>query len=152
MVKAYPRFSPLYELRHNLGKMRLSDLRVGQDGRNRAWLKPFGSRTGRNQPSNSQFIFGPGVWLRGLIKPAPGHAVAYVDWEQQEFGIAAALSRDEAMMGAYVSGDPYLAFAELVGDIPPDGTKKTHPGVRALYKQCILATQFAKDTADSLNV
>ena len=74
--------------------MRLNDLAVGQDGRNRTILSAFRSRTGRNQPGNSKYIFGPSVWLRGLIKPPPGYGIAYVDWSQQEFGGAAALSGD----------------------------------------------------------
>ena len=49
--------------------------------------------------------------------------MAYVDWSQQEFGIAAALSGDAAMMDAYRSGDPYLAFGKQAGQIPADGTK-----------------------------
>lgn len=142
--KSHPRLFPLYELRHNLGKMRLNELQVGQDGRNRAWLKPFGTRTARNAPSNTKFIFGPSVWLRGLIKPEPGHGIAYIDWEQQEFGIAAVLSGDPAMLEAYHSGDPYLAFAKQAGDIPPEGTKVSHPGIRNLYKQCVLATGYGQ--------
>jgi len=39
-------------------------------------LSPFASKTGRNQPSNSMYIFGPSVWVRGLIKPPEGYAVA----------------------------------------------------------------------------
>ena len=95
-AKAHPIISPLRELRSALGEMRLSDLAVGEDGRNRTLLSPFRSRTGRNQPSNSKYIFGPSVWLRGLIQPPPGHGLAYIDWSQQEFGIAAALSGDAA--------------------------------------------------------
>jgi hypothetical protein len=57
------------ELRHTLGQMRLNDLTVGVDGRNRCMLSAFRARTGRNQPSNSRFIFGPSCWLRGLISP-----------------------------------------------------------------------------------
>src|SRR5262249_46657463 len=82
---ALPQVAPLRELRHSLSQLRLNDLAVGPDGRNRVLLSAFASRTGRNQPSNSRFIFGPSAWLRGLIKPGPGAAVAYVDWEQQEF-------------------------------------------------------------------
>ena len=63
-----------------LSQMRLSDLAVGQDGRNRAILSAFRARTGRNQPSNTKFIFGPSVWLRGLIQPPPGYGIAYIDW------------------------------------------------------------------------
>jgi DNA polymerase I-like protein with 3'-5' exonuclease and polymerase domains len=105
-------------------------------------LSAFGSRTGRNQPSNSKYIFGPAVWLRGLIRPEPGMAVAYIDWEQQEFGIAAALSGDQAMMEAYQSGDPYLAFAKQAGAVPPDATKHSHKATRELFKACVLAVQY----------
>jgi DNA polymerase-1 len=89
MARAYPIISPLRELRHALSDLRLNDLSVGDDGTNRTPLWAFGSKTGRNQPSNSKYIFGPSVWLRGLIKPPPGYAVAYIDWSSQEVGIAA---------------------------------------------------------------
>ena len=122
-AKAYPEVSPLRELRSALSDMRLNDLAVGRDGRNRTLLSPFRSRTGRNQPSNTKYIFGPSVWLRGLIKPPPEHSVAYIDWAQQEFGIAAALSGDHAMQKAYRTGDPYLAFAKQAGAAPQDATR-----------------------------
>jgi len=102
MAKASPAVAELRELRSALGMMRLfDDLAVGPDGRNRTATMPFRARTGRNQPSNAKFIFGPSRWLRSLIKPEPGMAVAYLDYSQQEFGIAAALSGDEAMAEAY---------------------------------------------------
>jgi DNA polymerase family A len=142
MAKAYPAISPMRELRSALSDLRLNDLAVGHDGRNRTILSAFRARTGRNQPSNTKFIFGPSVWLRGLIKPPPGHGVAYVDWAQQEFGIAAALSGDRAMQEAYRSADPYLAFAKQAGAVPPDATKKTHGPERELFKQCVLAVQY----------
>jgi DNA polymerase-1 len=142
MAKAHPSVAPMRELRSALSDLRLNDLAVGQDERNRTILSAFRSRTGRNQPSNSKFIFGPSVWLRGLIKPPPGHGVAYIDWSQQEFGIAATLSGDLAMQAAYQSGDPYLAFAKQAGAVPPDATKKTHGPTRELFKQCVLAVQY----------
>ncbi len=142
-ARSHPEVSPLRELRSALSELRLNELEVGRDGRNRRILSVFRSRTGRNQPSNSKFIFGPSVWLRGLIKPPPGHGVAYVDWSQQEFGIAAALSGDANMIESYGSGDPYLAFAKLAGAAPPDATKKTHETVRDQYKACVLAVQYA---------
>ena len=92
MSKRYPQLEPLKELRHSLGQLRLADLAVGPDGRNRVMLSAFRAATGRNQPSNSKFIFGPATWIRGLIKPAEGHAVAYIDWSAQEVWIAAKLS------------------------------------------------------------
>ena len=130
------------ELRSALSELRLNDLAVGRDGRNRLILSTFASRTGRNQPSNSRYIFGPSVWLRGLIKPPPGHGVAYIDWQQQEFGIAAALSGDANMIAAYRSGDPYLAFAKQAGAVPAAATKKTHEAERDLFKACVLAVQY----------
>jgi DNA polymerase I len=145
MARAYPTVSPLRELRSSLSDLRLNDLAVGRDGRNRTLLSCFRSRTGRNQPSNAKFIFGPSVWLRGLIKPPPGYGIAYVDWRQQEFGIAAALSRDESMRAAYLSGDPYLEFAKQARGAPCDATKETHGPQRELFKQCVLAVQYGME-------
>jgi hypothetical protein len=142
MARAHPDVALMRELRVSLSRLRLGDLAVGTDGRNRTLLGPFRSRTGRNQPSNSKFIFGPSRWLRGLIRPGPGRAVAYVDWCQQEFGIAAYLSNDDAMMAAYASGDPYLAFGKQAGRIPADGTKQDHGAERELFKTCILGVQY----------
>lgn len=142
MAKAHPKVAPMRELRSALSELRLSKLSVGTDGRNRCLLSPFASKTGRNQPSNSRFIFGPSVWLRGLIQPQPGWAVAYIDYCQQEFGIAAALSGDTAMMEAYKSGDPYLAFAKQAGAVPPYAKKSTHKAEREQFKQCVLAVQY----------
>ena len=149
MARAHPKVTPLRELRVALSQMRLSELAVGSDGRNRCLLSAFRARTGRNQPSNSQFIFGPAVWLRSLIKPEPGYGLAYIDWSQQEFGIAAALSGDPLMMAAYQSGDPYLEFAKQAGAVPQDTTKKTHKAERDQFKACVLAVQYGM-AAESL--
>ena len=142
MARTHLRVAPIRELRSALSEMRLASLQVGDDGRNRCLLSPFRARTGRNQPSNSKFIFGPSVWLRGLIRPRPGWGLAYVDWSQQEFGIAAALSGDLAMKDAYRSGDPYLAFAIQAGAVPATATKKTHEAEREQFKACVLAVQY----------
>jgi DNA polymerase-1 len=141
-ARAHSIVTPLRELRNSLSELRLHDLLVGSDGRNRTILSAFRARSSRNTPSNSKFIFGPSVWIRGLIKPPPGHAIAYIDWSQQEFGIAAALSGDRAMQEAYWSGDPYLAFAKQAGAIPPDGTKVTHGPARELYKTASLGVLY----------
>ena len=145
MARAYPAVSPMRELRSALSEMRLSDLAVGRDARNRTLLSAFRSRTGRCQPSNTRYIFGPSVWLRNLIKPPPGYGVAYVDWSQQEHGIAAKLSGDTAMQAAYLSGDPYLEFAKQAGAVPPDATKHTHGPQRELFKQCALAVAYGME-------
>jgi hypothetical protein len=151
MAKAHPAVSPMRELRSALSELRLNDLAVGEDGRNRTILSAFRSRTGRNQPSNAKYIFGPSVWLRSLIKPPPGFGVAYIDWSQQEFGIAAALSGDTTMQAAYHSDDPYLAFAKQANAVPADATKESHGPTRELFKQCGLAVQYGME-AESLAV
>jgi len=142
MARIHPKVAPIRELRSALSEMRLSNITVGDDGRNRCLLSPFASKTGRNQPSNSRFIFGPSVWLRGLIKPQEGFCLVYIDYSQQEFGIAAALSGDEKMMEAYRSGDPYLAFAIQAGAVPQGATKKSHKAEREQFKACVLAVQY----------
>ena len=71
MAKAYPGLAPLRELRHSLSSLRLDALAVGEDGRARAKLWPYSTKTGRNLPAPDEFIFGPSCWLRGLIKPRP---------------------------------------------------------------------------------
>jgi DNA polymerase-1 len=148
-ARTYPLVSPYRELRSALSDLRLNDLAVGKDGRNRTILSAFRSRTGRNQPSNSKYIFGPSVWLRGLVKPPPGYGIAYIDYQQQEFGIAAALSGDPAMCAAYHTGDPYLAFAKQAGAVPQDATRKTHEATRELFKTCALGVQYGME-AESL--
>src|SRR5262249_34370170 len=91
---------------------------------------------------SKHFIFGPAVWVRGFIKPQEEMALAYVDYEQQEFGIAAALSGDEAMMAAYRSGDPYLTFAQQAGAVPAGATKTSPREARERFKHCALGVQY----------
>jgi DNA polymerase I len=142
MARFHPELRPLYEVRSSLGEMRLTGLGIGPDGRNRCLLSVFQTITGRNAPSNSAFIFGPARWMRGLIKPPPGHALAYVDWKSQEIAIAAALASDERLLSAYLSGDIYMAFARDAGLVPPDATKHTHPHVREMCKTLVLGIGY----------
>lgn len=142
MAKRYPELEPLKELRHSLGQLRLNDLAVGPDGRNRTLLSPFGAATGRNLPSSSRFIFGPSTWIRGLIQPQEGLAVAYLDWSSQEVWIAAFLSGDKALQDAVTSGDPYIDFAKRAGLVPEDASKASHKAVRDMCKTCVLGTNY----------
>lgn len=143
MARLYPTdVGPVRELRHALGQLRLNELAVGPDGRNRVLLSAFGSKTGRNQPSNSRFIFGPACWLRSLIRPGPGRAVAYVDWSAQELGIAAALSGDPRLIDAYRSGDPYLWFGKFARLLPGEATKQTHGADRDRLKVVMLGVLY----------
>jgi hypothetical protein len=156
MSRAFPKeVAPIRELRHTLSQLRLNELTVGADGRNRCLLSAFLSSTGRNQPSNSKFIFGPSTWLRSLIRPEPGMAVAYCDWSAQELGIAASLSGDLKMQEAYRSGDAYMWLARHVAAVPPGATQKTHGQVREQFKIVSLGVLYglsAEGLARRLNV
>ena len=142
MANSYSAIAPLHELRHAMSEMRLNDLAVGLDANNRTILSAFRAKTSRNQPSNTRFIFGPSTWLRGLIKPPPGHAIAHVDWSNSQFGVVAKLSGDERMIAAYQSGDPYIAFGKQCGKLPQDATKASHPDTRQMLKGCVLGVLF----------
>jgi hypothetical protein len=143
MARVYPaEVGPIRELRHTLGQLRLNDLAVGADGRNRVLLSAFASKTSRNQPSNSAFIFGPSCWLRSLIKPGPGQAIAYCDYAQQELAIAAALSGDTRMQEAYRSGDFYLTFGQMAGVIPTGAIRKSYAREREQFKVVSLGVLY----------
>jgi DNA polymerase I len=153
--KAYPAIAPIREVRDRVGKLRLTDLAVGKDGRNRCWLSPFGARSGRSTPSASKFIFAPSVWLRSLIKPEPGRALAYVDFSSQEIAIAAALSGDGALIAAYQGGDPYLDFAVRAGLAPLGATREAYKAVRDRCKALVLGVNYGmreQTLAGHLNV
>jgi DNA polymerase I len=141
-ARRWPPLQPLHELRATLSGLRLTGLEVGADARNRCLLSPFRAVTGRNQPSNTKFIFGPARWMRGLIKPPEGYGLAYVDFASQEIGIAAALSGDERMAEGYREGDPYLAFAKAARLVPPDATKQSHKAVRDRCKAVVLGINY----------
>ena len=142
MAMAHPRVAELCTLLHILGQMREIDVSVGDDGRSRSSLWPFGALTSRNAPRGS--VFGLAAFMRSLITPSTGMALAYLDFEQQEWAIAASLSRDRAMSAAYVSGDPYLQFAVQSGAAPRDATKVTHGATREQFKQAALAVQYSQ--------
>jgi hypothetical protein len=144
MCRRYPHLEPLHQLHQALGQMHALDLHIGSDGRNRAWLAPFGGahgRTGRNQPSNSHYIFGAAAWVRSLVAPGPGTALAYVDWSAQEMHIAAVLSGDP-QLAEVCAGDPYIRLGQRIGLIPIAATKATHPAERAMCKTIALGLNY----------
>jgi hypothetical protein len=166
MTKAYPELEDLRQLRYTRDKLRKIMLAVGHDGRNRTVLWPFQAKTSRTQPKASLWLFSPAVWLRSLIKPEPGMAVAYIDYSSMEFQIAASLSDGHTgpintMLDMYRSGDPYRAFAVRVGAIPeeittamlkrpkehatanlPASQLEHYADVRDKYKTMLLAVQY----------
>ena len=142
MAQIYPVLSDLHQLRQTLGQLRLMDLAIGPDGRNRVYLAPYRTKTSRNDPSNSQFVYGGAKWIRNLILAPRGYGLAYCDWTAQEVGIAAALSGDGALWEAAASGDPYTAFGKAIDCLPGDATKDTHPEERALFKIIVLGVLY----------
>jgi hypothetical protein len=159
MSKGWPQLEDLRQLRHTRDKMRKVKLAVGADGRNRTVLWPFKAKTSRTQPKASQWICSPAVWLRSLIKPDPGMAVAYIDYSSMEFLIAASLSDGHCgpvnnMLDMYRSGDPYLVFAKQVGAIPHDITTAMikKPGQHATHNLTIGQLEHYGATRDKYKV
>jgi DNA polymerase I len=154
MAKAWPQVEPLRQLRYIRDKLRTIQLSVGRDGRNRTVLWPFSSKTSRTQPKAKHWIFSPSVWLRFLIRPEPGRALAYIDYSSMEFAAAAALSdghtgSSNPMLDLYRSGDPYLNFGKMIGLISRDATRGT-PDVEAIrdrIKVLCLGTQYGMQAA-----
>lgn len=115
---------------------------VGDDGRARAWLNPYGAQTGRFQPKSSHFLFLKPAWSRILCKPKKGRVVLGTDFVSQEFLLQGCVSLDFEVKGAYDSGDVYLAFGKKAKLIPPEGTKETHKIKRNASKQAVLGIGY----------
>lgn len=115
---------------------------VGKDGRVRPYFGIYGAQSARSQPSATGFIPLKSAWMRSLISPRAGRAICGIDYASQEFLLAAILSGDKAMLGAYESGDVYLAFGKSIGYIPANGTKKTHKKERDDCKAVVLGLSY----------
>jgi len=142
MAGKYPFIEPLRELRYSISKLRLNDLQVGSDGRNRTLLGAYGTKTARNAPSNSKFVFGPAKWIRFLITPPPGSVLIHRDYCQQEVRIAAVLSGDTALLEACESGDVYLGIASQLGFVSASMSPAELKAVRTLFKTVVLGIQY----------
>jgi DNA polymerase-1 len=147
----YPFFDKLkhtLDLLHQFAS-RAVDLRdLEHDGFIKGVSLPLHTVTGRDGKLVSRgFIFGMAPFLRSLVKPPDGSVIVSADWSQQEIAVAAAMSGDKALKAALDSGDVYLSLAKQAGAIPPDGTKKTHPVQRQLYKSCQLGIGYGMGVA-----
>lgn len=118
------------------------DLQVGKDNRARTGIQPWGSITGRNQPSNSEYVFGLSHIFRRLLKPVDGKPIAYLDYSGQELALAGALSGDVNLQRGYMDGDFYLSFAKMANAVPPDAKKNDYKVERDRYKRCALALSY----------
>jgi DNA polymerase I len=142
MAMMFPRLEPLRALRKTLSGLNTLDPPVGCDGRNRSSIRPFAAKTSRNQPRTRDMVMCFPAWARSLMRAEPGYALLYVDLASAEFGIAAALSRDPAMMDDYRKGDPYLNLGKRMGLLPPHATKESHRLERELLKVVCLGAQY----------
>jgi DNA polymerase I-like protein with 3'-5' exonuclease and polymerase domains len=134
--------APLVDALRTLSQLKEYHLPVGADGRLRAWFATFLTITSRAAPPTDEYIYNVPAWHRATMAPPEGMALAYIDWSAREFGLAAAMSHDPAMLAFYQSGDPYTAAAIAGGAIPPGSTGRTHPAERNLFKTGLLACQY----------
>jgi hypothetical protein len=138
MAVTYPQLKPLHALRGVLSQLRSNNLAVGRDYRNRTLLGPYGTKTGRNAPSNSKFIWGPSRCLRPLMAPPFGLAVVYRDYKQEEVRIAGVKSGDPEILRACEEPDVYLAVGRQLGFTD-------RPGLRPLMKTVLLGIQYGME-------
>jgi DNA polymerase-1 len=117
-------------------------LRINADGRNHANMLPFTAKTSRNAPPGRAFLFTNPKWMRYLIRPEKGRAIAFIDWVAQELRIAAARSRDPALLAVCERDDPYIELAITLGLAPHGATKKSHPAIRKIAKVLVLAMLY----------
>jgi len=142
MSEMFPRLAALRALRKTLSGMNSLEPPVGTDGRNRSSIRAFAAKTSRNQPRASEMIMCFPAWARSLMRAEPGHALLYIDLSSAEFGIAAALSGDAAMMEDYHAGDPYLRLGKRMGVLPQEATKESHRTEREALKSVCLGAQY----------
>jgi DNA polymerase-1 len=142
MAGRYPEVETLRETKYTLAKLRLNVLAVGTDGRNRCLLGPYGTKTARNAPSTTGFVFGPAKWLRFMIAPPPGRVLVHRDYRQQEIRIAAVLSGDSELLAACERGDVYLGVAGQLGFVHESMSADELENVRALFKSVVLGISY----------
>ena len=142
MALRYSEFETVRELRYSLSKLRLNRLEIGHDLRNRTPAWPYSTKTARNAPSNSGYVFGPAKWLRFNIAPALGRVLVHRDYSQQEVRIAANLSGDGELLAACESGDVYTAVATQLGSMREGMDPAEREAVRALFKTVVLGILY----------
>ena len=142
MAILYPIVNPLRELKCSLSQLRLNDLAVGNDGRNRCPLWAYGTKTARCAPSTTKYVFGPAKWLRFTVAPRLPLALIHRDYKQQEVRIAAIESGDEALLAACEGGDVYLGIAEQIGLLRDSMSVEERDAVRDLAKIIVLSIQY----------
>jgi hypothetical protein len=125
-------------------------LHICPDGRSRASLIPFATKTSRPAPGGRKFLFTNSHWMRFLMRPSEGRAVLHFDYTAQEPHIAAARSHDPALMELCEHADPHVRMAIDFGLAPPGATQQTHRAARKVGKVFGLAVLYG-GTARMIN-
>ena len=143
MARAYPvEIGPIREVRHTLSQLKLHDLAVGHDGRNRCLLSAFRARTGRNQPSNY------GVHLWPLVLAAESHQAR----ARVGRGLCGLESAGAGHCGRALprpGDDGRLPVGRFLPDVRQDGRRRapggheeTHAAVREQFKVVSLGVLY----------
>lgn len=133
--------------RIRLGRREFGNARLGiKDGKTASvGFGAYRSKTGRNQPSASEFIPASPSWWRTLVAPPEGKVIGYFDYKSQEFGIAAHLSGDAAMIQDYIGGEVYIPLGIRSGLLPANATKASHGEFRdKVLKPVLLGLQYGR--------
>ena len=121
---------------------------VGPDGRARNPYNMYALKTGRTNPSTSRHPFNAPKCMRNIVRSDPGKVCVNFDYKNQEIAIAAYLSGDPQLIAAVETGDPYIATAILVGAIPANASKKSHPKERKIFKTTLLACLYGQGSTN----
>jgi DNA polymerase I len=142
LATQYPIVEGFRQLLKTVRALRRNEYAADRDGRSHVDLFPFATKTGRCAPKGKAFIYSAPAWMRGLVKPAKDTAIAYLDFESEEFAFAGFQSGDEMMVRCYLSGDPYMAVGIAMGIAPVGATKQTHPLLRDRCKTITLGVNY----------
>jgi DNA polymerase-1 len=114
------------EGRRILGQLHDLLLPIFADDRLRAWFAPFWTITSRAAPPTNGYIYNLPAWMRAMMSPPKGCALAYLDYEAMEFGLSGWRSGCPNMRVFYAAGDPYINTGIAFGGMPAGATKATH--------------------------
>jgi hypothetical protein len=142
----HPEFRGIADVHKTVSQLHELQLVAGADGRYRTPLWAFSTITGRAAPGGAEFPFTTPAWCRFTLMPGPGKGLLYLDFASMEFGVAAALSRDPAMLADYAT-EPYLVLPILTGLLPHDANRLTHRDEREHYKAPTLSLQYGGGAA-----
>ena len=137
----YPEIKLIKEAQNLKNSTKLKDLPIDRrDDRAKTLCSYFGTKTGRATPSTAKHLPNMPPCFRPFLVPEYEKPLLFVDYKQQEFAVAAALSDDKVMLDTYNQADPYVYLGHLAGILPLTAGKE-HPK-RQMYKTVCLMTMY----------